>query len=71
MSKVKDLVLGTVEKYVVISYGPTGSCEVDAYKDIEITLQDLIEIFQRMDEKTRQYVLSVLLETITPESPHT
>ncbi|MEM1692517.1 MAG: hypothetical protein QXK45_07585 [Thermofilaceae archaeon] len=54
------MTLGELEKTIVASYGPGGCCELETEAVVTITLEDLVELFKRMDPKTREGVLKAL-----------
>ncbi|MEM4500585.1 MAG: hypothetical protein QW512_00445 [Thermofilaceae archaeon] len=54
------MTIGRLEKTIVTSYGPNGCCELETEAVVTITLEDLVELFKRMDPKTREGVLKAL-----------
>lgn len=54
------MTIGRLEKTIVTSYGPNGCCELETEAVVTITLEDLIELFKRMNPQTRESVLKAL-----------
>ncbi|MEM4846243.1 MAG: hypothetical protein QW794_00605 [Thermosphaera sp.] len=61
------MTIGRLEKTIVTNYGPNGCCELETETVVTITLEDLIELFKKMNPQTRESVLKALQSINTNE----